>query len=60
MQDEPLKECPFCGSRKLEGSGCGDPRWIKCVTCCAEGPSANSQREARTLWNTRTEGPSHD
>ena len=49
---DDLKPCPFCGSRELHGGG-GGPWWIRCATCGTDGPSAGSQRKARTLWNRR-------
>ena len=51
------KPCPFCGETDQDAlaykrSGCP---CIYCMTCGAEGPSADNEADATTKWNTRVD-----
>lgn len=48
-----LKPCPFCGSNETDPIN-GDRCWIACLTCWAEGPSADTPEDAAERWNNRS------
>ena len=51
-----LKPCPFCGCKDVLRWHVGhyDKPWIvECVGCLADGPHADTEKEAIELWNRR-------
>jgi len=56
---ELLKPCPFCGETPIvdngyEGELSRRVYWVECYdNCGAKTLSVSSEKEARTLWNTR-------
>ena len=48
-----LKPCPFCGGRKLAVNGWCEQYWVTCSECETEGPSGETQTEAKEAWNRR-------
>lgn len=63
MQDD-LRRCPFDRGKAIivfdPSSGTDGAFLGLCLACSATGQKAGTREAARTLWNTRTEGPSHD
>lgn len=61
MENEILKDCPFCGSFEVEYTcyyvhplyGCD--HYIKCSNCDSKGPSCDcdNEQDAITLWEER-------
>lgn len=51
-----LNPCPFCGSNEISPHT-GNRFWVACLTCWAEGPSADTQAEAAERWNQRYAEP---
>ncbi len=47
---QDLKPCPFCGSSDVDMFQVS----IMCTPCAAEGPTANTTKEAIAAWNRRT------
>ena len=50
--------CPHCGHKGIRIKQ--SPWQTVCPRCGAEGPTANSEKEARASWLTRFIGPSPD
>ena len=54
---EPLKACPFCGSKATE---CADDNysnyWVQCTNCFAQSDAFFTKSDAVDAWNTRAEG----
>jgi hypothetical protein len=57
-----LKNCPFCNSDNIKLESNNDPYYpedftfsIICDDCLAMGGKANSQNQAKVLWNMRSE-----
>lgn len=53
-----LKPCPFCGSTHWSDWHAGDkihPWTTDCMECGASGPWADTEEEAKRLWNRRTQ-----
>jgi hypothetical protein len=52
-----LARCPFCGSEELEIRGSSHTKWIACLSCRADGPTANgntpelAKLAAAEAWN---------
>lgn len=56
MNDQNINEpCPFCGSTDLNVVSVlmVDAYRVRCGKCIAEGPAADTPREAVALWNNR-------
>ena len=52
-----MKECPFCGSMRLESERQGpNAYYIFCSECMAEGPSSYTLAKSIELWNCRGTG----
>jgi len=52
-----MKACPFCGSKSVELTYCGQRIWYaRCLTCCAGGPTGVNEEQAEDLWEKR-DGP---
>lgn len=59
MDDQNINEpCPFCGSTDLDVVSVimVDAYRVRCGSCIAEGPAADTPREAVEKWNARTKG----
>lgn len=61
--DNIVKRCPFCRSNDIDGFGptiegenYRDKFFIKCMSCGAQGGSADDLIDALHLWNNRKEG----
>lgn len=68
---EELKPCPFCGGKPIYVDDCGDPYWrptfidpdsgggmhkmVVCESCGASIRVCETQQEAISEWNRRTE-----
>ena len=52
------KPCPFCGSTDLDVCSIimVDAYRVRCGNCIAEGPAADTPRDAVEKWNARTKG----
>ncbi len=50
-----LRECPFCGQKRLHVSSLehGEPFLVSCDTCEAAGPSSEDREAAIGGWNRR-------
>lgn len=52
-----MKTCPFCGSTHWCDWHAGHrthPWTTECMVCGASGPWADTEEEAKRLWNRRT------
>lgn len=49
-----MKACPFCNSLRTEFRRGARPQ-VRCTTCGAEGPEAETTENALVLWNHRAE-----
>ena len=49
---ELIKNCPFCGSRKVQM----DPviKYVECMDCKAFGPTEDTEAKSIYAWNTPT------
>ena len=47
---KPLR-CPFCHADGCDVDGSRRALWVFCGTCGAEGPFAQSKRDAIAKWN---------
>ncbi len=54
MGEDFHRPCGFCGSENCQGS-LSTPCFIYCVDCGAQGPLADTTREAWIKWNMRSD-----
>jgi Lar family restriction alleviation protein len=51
---ETMKNCPFCNGDDIEvSSNATDNYSCFCNECGAQGPSGETEEEAKELWNKR-------
>ena len=51
-----LADCPFCGCGQMYTvcNALHDKSWVvECCKCHAQGPHADTEKEALNLWNER-------
>ena len=54
MQEIIFKNCPFCGSGKIEKCKTNDDAlWVRCYMCGADAEYADNKEEAARNWNRR-------
>lgn len=53
MKTEIIKNCPFCGSAKVEISRTYHA-WVSCAKCGAEAESHSTRAGAIRSWNRRS------
>ncbi len=49
-----IMNCPFCGSNDVDYFVQREFFHIKCRDCWARGPESKSMKEAKNLWNKRS------
>ncbi len=50
-----LKPCPFCGGKARQIHLCGSSHHIACTECFSQSGPCDSEEQAVTKWNRRTE-----
>jgi hypothetical protein len=53
--DKDLLPCPFCKWPAFLFGASGEPCWVECSDCGAQGPPEDTREVAAEAWNTRPE-----